>query len=188
MADILCPECSKTKYKFISSYAKECPTCGFPMADFLKEHDLNDFNKVWICTKCGECYDTNDFKQPICEYCGCPLTQTNIANEDNKKISGEEYYLNSIELAKKYGNDFSEESYLRRRERIRKRINNFLSSSSDNFTTQPTKPINQVTCPKCGSTSIATTNRGYSFFTGFLGSGKPVNVCQKCGYKWKPGK
>lgn len=46
----------------------------------------------------------------------------------------------------------------------------------------------QVTCPKCGSTSIATTNRGYSFFTGFLGSGKPVNVCQKCGYKWKPGK
>lgn len=53
---------------------------------------------------------------------------------------------------------------------------------------QPTKPSNQVTCPKCGSTSIATTNRGYSFFTGFLGSGKPVNVCQKCGYKWKPGK
>ncbi|MEI3595332.1 MAG: hypothetical protein V8Q58_07505 [Anaerobutyricum hallii] len=45
-----------------------------------------------------------------------------------------------------------------------------------------------VTCPKCGSTSIATTNRGYSFFTGFIGSGKPVNVCQKCGYKWKPGK
>ena len=46
----------------------------------------------------------------------------------------------------------------------------------------------QVTCPKCGSTSIATTNRGYSFFAGFIGSGKPVNVCQRCGHKWKPGK
>lgn len=40
-------------------------------------------------------------------------------------------------------------------------------------------------CPKCNSTSIATVNRGYSFFTGFLGSGKPMNVCQSCGYKWK---
>lgn len=44
-----------------------------------------------------------------------------------------------------------------------------------------------VCCPKCGSESIATINRGYSLFWGFLGSGKPVNVCQKCGHKFKPG-
>ncbi|MDY3690602.1 MAG: hypothetical protein SO072_01375 [Dysosmobacter sp.] len=43
-------------------------------------------------------------------------------------------------------------------------------------------------CPHCGSTSIATVNRGYSLVTGFIGSGKPVNVCQMCGYKFKPGK
>ncbi len=43
-------------------------------------------------------------------------------------------------------------------------------------------------CPKCGSTSIATVNRGYSLFSGFIGSGSPRNVCQKCGYKWKPGR
>lgn len=46
---------------------------------------------------------------------------------------------------------------------------------------------NVVRCPKCGSESIATINRGYSLFWGFLGSGKPVNVCQKCGHKFKPG-
>ena len=40
-------------------------------------------------------------------------------------------------------------------------------------------------CPKCGSTSIATVNKGYSLLTGFLGSGKPMNVCQSCGHKWK---
>ncbi len=40
-------------------------------------------------------------------------------------------------------------------------------------------------CPKCGSPAIATVNRGYSLVWGFIGSGKPVNVCQKCGYKWK---
>lgn len=43
-------------------------------------------------------------------------------------------------------------------------------------------------CPKCGSTSIATINKGYTLLTGFLGSGKPMNVCQVCGHKWKPGK
>lgn len=44
------------------------------------------------------------------------------------------------------------------------------------------------TCPKCASPSIATTNRGYSIVTGFIGSGKPINVCQNCGHKWEPGK
>lgn len=41
-------------------------------------------------------------------------------------------------------------------------------------------------CPKCGSTSISTINKGFSVITGFIGSGSPRNVCQKCGYKWKP--
>lgn len=45
---------------------------------------------------------------------------------------------------------------------------------------------NTVKCPKCGSTAIQTVNRGYSFLTGFIGSSSPRNVCQKCGYKWKP--
>ncbi len=44
-----------------------------------------------------------------------------------------------------------------------------------------------VCCGKCGSSSIATINRGYSMISGFIGSGKPVNVCQKCGHKWRIG-
>ena len=47
---------------------------------------------------------------------------------------------------------------------------------------------NQVRCPKCGSTQIGVTNRGYSLLSGFIGSGSVRNVCQNCGYKWKPGK
>lgn len=47
---------------------------------------------------------------------------------------------------------------------------------------------NQIRCPKCGSTQIGMANRGFSFWTGFYGSGTPMNVCQNCGYKWKPGK
>ena len=45
-----------------------------------------------------------------------------------------------------------------------------------------------ATCPKCGSPSIATVNRGFSIIWGFYGSGKPINVCQKCGHKWEVGK
>lgn len=52
-------------------------------------------------------------------------------------------------------------------------------------TSAPSTP--KVTCPKCGSTAISTQNRGFSMVTGFIGSGDPRNVCQKCGYKWKPG-
>lgn len=43
-------------------------------------------------------------------------------------------------------------------------------------------------CPRCGSTSIGTTSRGYSLFSGFIGSGSPRNVCQVCGHKWRPGR
>ena len=45
-----------------------------------------------------------------------------------------------------------------------------------------------ASCPKCGSTSIATVNRGYSLILGFIGSGTPMNVCQACGYKFRPGR
>ena len=45
---------------------------------------------------------------------------------------------------------------------------------------------NQPKCPKCGSTNITTGQRGYSFWTGFLGSNKTVNRCSNCGHTWKP--
>ena len=48
------------------------------------------------------------------------------------------------------------------------------------------KDKNVIACPKCGSTAIVTTNRGFSIITGFIGSGSPRNVCQNCGFKWKP--
>ena len=43
-------------------------------------------------------------------------------------------------------------------------------------------------CPRCGSTSISTGARGFSWITGFLGSSKTVNRCGNCGHKWEPRK
>lgn len=51
-----------------------------------------------------------------------------------------------------------------------------------------TQETDQVKCPRCGSTQITTGQRGYSLFSGFLGSNKTVNRCANCGYSWKPGK
>lgn len=45
---------------------------------------------------------------------------------------------------------------------------------------------NKIFCPKCGCTDIGVANRGFSIIMGFIGSGKSMNVCKKCGYKWKP--
>ncbi len=43
-----------------------------------------------------------------------------------------------------------------------------------------------VRCPRCGSSAVTTGQRGFSFWTGFLGSNKTVNRCAKCGYSWEP--
>lgn len=54
------------------------------------------------------------------------------------------------------------------------------------FKQQAEDSKNQVKCPKCNCTDIGVVNRGYSLIWGFIGSGKSMNVCKKCGYKWKP--
>ncbi len=56
----------------------------------------------------------------------------------------------------------------------------------------------QVKCPKCGSTSIATTTKSFdagnaccgAIFLGPLGllcgsTNQDSNICQKCGKKWR---
>lgn len=37
-----------------------------------------------------------------------------------------------------------------------------------------------IRCPRCGSTEYTLMNRGYSIWTGFLGSGKAKRVCNRC--------
>lgn len=182
MAIIICPECGKE----LSSYAKDCINCGFPIREFMNDNKLNNIDYKFICPKCAYASaGYGDESDPIyikCKYCNTIMKQTDETGEevlDNFIRHTEEDYFKT--LAKKYGgNQFSEEAY-------KNRIRTVKRENSAHQSTQQQSSA-QVTCPKCGSTSIATTNRGYSFFTGFLGSGKPVNVCQKCGYKWKPGK
>lgn len=42
------------------------------------------------------------------------------------------------------------------------------------------KETPKVQCPYCFSSEYTLLNRGYSIFTGFLGSGKVKRVCNRC--------
>ncbi|MFR2491761.1 MAG: hypothetical protein ACLS9B_14710 [Coprococcus comes] len=191
MSLLICPECGEK----ISSYSKECKKCGFPIKEYMKENNLTDLNKEFLCSRCGAQYagygEESDLIYLKCRFCNGKVIGTDKTGKEALNIFCQDpnNYLNNF--VKKYiKNTFSEEAYERRLLIIKAenehKDSNYYIDSSTQSTQQHSSA--QVTCPKCGSTSIATTNRGYSFFTGFLGSGKPVNVCQKCGYKWKPGK
>ncbi len=44
-----------------------------------------------------------------------------------------------------------------------------------------------VKCPECGSAQVHAEKRGWRLTTGFLGSGKIVLTCLKCGHSFRPG-
>ena len=143
------------------SIGKKCPKCG---ADNWMFTDQKYFYKE-TCINCLEVYITDksqyisDFKCIKCGSLSGKLEETDNELGVRCNDCGEL----SIKLIKH--SDISE------RYREPKKIDD-----------------NEVKCPKCGSKSIATINRGYSLLTGFLGSGSPRNVCQQCGYKWKPSR
>lgn len=41
-------------------------------------------------------------------------------------------------------------------------------------------PSKQIRCPRCFGTEYTLLNKGYSLFTGFLGSGRVKRVCNYC--------
>ena len=43
-------------------------------------------------------------------------------------------------------------------------------------------------CPKCGSKSITTGQKGFGLIMGLVGSNKTVNRCGSCGHIWQPNK
>ena len=143
--------------------------------------------------KCPECGKEISDKSDRCIHCGYPLP----------KESGNMFLFNGVQLEKTF---FLDEAI-----DIHKKISKLREASDvgngvaidllrewretgvipdvvnhETLAEARERERNTVKCPKCGSTAVQTVNRGYSFWTGFIGSSSPRNVCQKCGYKWKP--
>lgn len=169
MSLLKCPECGEQ----ISEYAEKCLKCGCPM-EVIKHRQPKMKGHIYAKIN-GVEYDVTEVTNLLLIYhkkqeLNCPEVRKAY------EIIRKEYHIPAGQFERAFD-----------RETMTVAEINCDPIRQSTQTTQQ-QSSTQVTCPKCGSTSIATTNRGYSFFTGFLGSGKPVNVCQKCGYKWKPGK
>ena len=184
MALITCPECGKE----VSDMAKMCPNCGYPINDPTVpdvEHDILVFK--------GQRYDFKEVmdyirkntqpgqtpSMPVFRKIGELVEATRIKLDvgDRKELVGylrKFHHVPDTEFVPS-GNPFKY---------IDDKSNSMNINIHKAFEEEQKKLIPK--CPKCGSTSITTGSRGYSLFTGFLGSGKTVNRCGNCGYKWEP--
>lgn len=186
MAIIICPECGKE----LSSYAKDCIKCGFPIKEYMTENGLVNINKEFICPKCG--FHSAGFgesgKDNIyikCKYCNTNMIQTDETGDEfvdnfcTYSVKGEDYFKI---FAKKYGGDqFSEEAY---EDRIRtvKRENSARQSTQRQSSNIPH-------CPTCGSSNIRKIGAGERTAS-ILGLGlfsRKINKtwkCNNCGHTW----
>jgi DNA-directed RNA polymerase subunit RPC12/RpoP len=188
MAIVICPECKK----HVSQYADVCPECGFPIKSFIEKNNLENIENIIICPKCANIYFGYEREGvPLsikCQYCNSTVINT-LENPDKLfklrifKATREEFEEKSIQLAKMYGNNqFSKEEYEKRLCETEEAI--IKNRKKDEL--KEHQQQNTPKCPKCGSTAITATQRGYSLLTGFIGSGKTMNYCKNCGHKWKP--
>ena len=136
-------------------------------------------DKVSICEKCGWelLREPNEIiDQHVCDRCGGKIIHTNVTAEEmfliERTSKDMDFIMAMIELKK---NDIIE---------YQSRISQFRAQAKADGCYDKPKP--KLRCPKCGSEYITTGKRGYSLLTGFIGSGKTVNRCGSCGYKWKP--
>lgn len=149
-------------WKNISDKSKQCIHCGFPL-DELKIQKYILINGI----KCDasnlydiiNLYKNDNEKNGIYKKIYDQIKTYDLSSEDICKLSNQIFKTKTI--PKEY-NGQTQEEYIKQK--------------------------NTIHCQKCGSTSISATTKGYSLLTGFLGSGKTMNYCKNCGYKWKPGK
>lgn len=165
---IKCPECGKE----VSDKANHCIHCGYPLTE-LQE----------IQTQTNSIYD--------CIINGIPVNLKSVINKLKYNRNQKKYYpLFHIEINRQVKLDEMQSAQLLtiiRKHGIPESFNNGDTVFNCKYNIARRKYGNIPICPRCGSTSIATTNKGFSIATGFIGSGKPMNTCQICGLRFKPG-
>lgn len=175
MALIKCPECSKE----VSDKAPVCIHCGYP----LQEQSLTVPPAVSVSKKVviPSYKETSPTKIPcikiVREVKGLGLAEAkDFVEQDTPYIVVKDGLSdNQANLIAKKFQDVG----------VSPKI---LDSSASISFVNPQKDKDVICCPKCGSTEYHAGARGFSLVTGFIGSGKTVLTCLKCGNRWKPGK
>ena len=209
MALIKCPECGKE----VSDRAPACINCGFPLSEIKSSTVVS--NEPRDCRLVIESIPNGSSKQLpainiICDITGMSFNEAKaLVEKDVVIVKDNLTRTEGLALMARFESiDVNSACYHKSVERWMgimtmeaKRADDelyamLLGEDTNEPTLQPTprttydtkKNDNAVRCPKCGSSSIAIINRGYSLMWGFLGSGSARNVCQSCGYKFVPGK
>lgn len=181
----------------MSNTIKQCKKCNPnpQMYSSLKfDENDKDYLKFWtefidgwqmqaVCK--NESYN-KDFENNICPFCKSKLIDTMLTRDDFHAIGGYSNYnrdllLAMIELRKMDVIEFETKMQPFRQDANRRK------EEQERRTQEYFAHKDTLKCPECGSSNIQTINRGFSILTGFIGSGSPRNICQKCGFKWKPG-
>ena len=199
MALIKCPECGKE----ISDKAAICINCGFP----LQQDHYDKENKCKIDGQVKDIANIIKLIKAIPNKCKdifyeeCNIEYQRCFNKNTKLLDEKDYpfeYCMSYPIKRDQIFEYVELYFHwnAKNEKI-SYVFKFLMECIDhnfeyfefNTSSQPSpQPTNQLKCPRCGSTSITTEERGYSLWIGFYGASKKKNLCQKCGYKWWPGR
>lgn len=177
---IKCPECGGN----VSDKAPACIHCGFPLGNIHKEniclvdgqeHDMTMFIDSYM--KLTDAEKKELYEKTLSRYNGNREITSHNTTQVIRMIHDHFNWWNDYK-----GND---KGYL-----AEKFILDYIDHNFQYFefnTADIPDPSKTVRCPKCGSTSVTTQERGYSIMWGVLGSTQKKNLCQKCGYTWWPG-
>ena len=179
MALINCPECGRE----ISDKASACIHCGFPLDQESRTKPMSNdtLKKIVISNPEGFSIIYNTVVSVVRKLKGIDEKEAKSYVENGSSITINNLdYETACVINEKLIEAFSKVSNACG-------IESKIIETDETVILEDEPKIKIPCCPKCGSTSIATINRGYSIIWGFLGSGTPMNVCQICGHKFKPG-
>ena len=141
-----------------------------------------------VCEKCGTEYKyevAKDMKN--CPVCGASMMDDDFSHEESPdKDNGKAVEKKTFYYYKEGGGTLDEMLF-----KGWKPIYTFQAIDIDDAKRQlkevcpnspllKTTPSKQIRCPRCFSTEYTLMNKGYSLFTGFLGSGRVKRVCNYC--------
>lgn len=170
---IRCPECNNE----ISDRANTCPHCGFPIQEDIEKVASNKKYDV-IITKLQKDCDKIQIIANIRRFKGWGLAETKSIIENPPKTVFDGLDLDSAKSAQKLLLRFGAESEIKESSSVNPNQEENLFFENYDFSS--------IHCPRCGSTAVTTGQKGFSLFTGFLGSNKTVNRCGNCGLTWEP--
>lgn len=155
MVKVVCEKCRTSFLYSVVKELKKCPVCGEPL---WNQDDFGDKDEHsnWITWY----------------YYGYKCDNGKTALLDDKPIDltqhGDTFFL-----IKEFKAPPESECGLDEVKRI-------LRTYIPDAFSEPKDTKQTICCPKCGSQEFTLLNRGYSIFTGFIGSGKVKRICNQC--------